>query len=151
MCARSGQGGSLADLGAGRAHGATANEIHCADDDAAQAVGDCQADRADGGDLPVEEPLEEVGGNQGGVDVEHIRYGREQGVEPATVGSRIEAGKARPGDGHPRVCSYVSGVPIGFSVISIDKSLILSRCRATSIVENAKLGTVSLRIDKCGA
>ena len=42
-------------------------------------------------------------------------------------------------------------VPIGFCVISIDKSLILSRCRATSIVENAKLGTVSLRIDKCGA
>ena len=101
--------------------------------------------------MPVEEPLEEVGGDQGGVDVEHIRYGREQGVEPATVGSRIEAGKARPGDGHPRVCSHVSGVPIGFSVISIDKSLILSRCRATSIVENAKLGTVSLRIDKCGA
>ena len=37
------------------------------------AVGDCQADQADGGDLPVEEPLEEVGGNQGGVDVEQDR------------------------------------------------------------------------------
>ena len=36
------------------------------------AVGDYQADQADGGDLPVEEPLEEVGGDQGGVDVEHI-------------------------------------------------------------------------------
>ena len=49
-----------------------ANETHRADDDAAQAVGDCQADQADGGDLPVAEPLEEVGGDQGGVDVEHI-------------------------------------------------------------------------------
>ena len=48
--------------------------------------------------MPVEEPLEEVGGDQGGVDVEHIRYGREQGVEPAAVGARIQAGQARPGD-----------------------------------------------------
>ena len=151
----------MGDWGAGRAHRATANETHRAGDDAAQAVGDCQADRADGGDLPVEEPLEEVGGDQGVVDVKHIaddlqtrvrvahsaecaeseilpsdrednvhkgegrgdggcvrkntcipeplveqdraetaghRYGCEQGVEPAAVGSRIEAGKARPGD-----------------------------------------------------
>ena len=88
----------MGDWGAGRAHRATANETHRADEDAAQAVGDCQADHADGGDLPVEEPLEEVGGDQGGVDVEHIRYGREQGVEPAAVGARIQAGKARPGD-----------------------------------------------------
>ena len=44
--------------------------------------------------MPVEEPLEEVGGDQGGVDVEDIRYGRGQGVEPAAV----QAGKARPGD-----------------------------------------------------
>ena len=49
-----------------------ANETHRADDDAAQAVGDCQADRTDGGDLLVGETLEEVGGDQGGVDVEHI-------------------------------------------------------------------------------
>ena len=48
--------------------------------------------------MPVEEPLEEVSGDQGGVDVEDIRYGRGQGVEPAAVGSRVEAGKARPGD-----------------------------------------------------
>ena len=39
----------------GCAHRATANETHRADDDAPQAVGDCQADQADGGDLPVEE------------------------------------------------------------------------------------------------
>lgn len=67
MAARRGLGGSLGGWGARSAHRATANETHRADDDAAQAVGDCQADRADGGDLPVEEPLEEVGGDQGGI------------------------------------------------------------------------------------
>ena len=45
--------------------------------------------------MPVEEPLEEVSGDQGGVDVEHIRYGREQDVEPAAVGARIQAGQER--------------------------------------------------------
>ena len=81
MCARSGLGGSLGGWGAGRAHKATANETHRADDDAAQAVGDCQADQADGGDLPVEEPLEEVGGDQGAVSSSaSLRMTRSPGV-----------------------------------------------------------------------